>query len=66
MRGSSVAVTISQSISGLPYPATKQKIIEYVRNKGGDTSVQDVITKIPEQIYNNESELRAAINNTLE
>jgi len=48
---------IHNFLSGLPYPSTHKEIIEYARNKGANTGILDVLMKLPDQEFKNESEI---------
>jgi hypothetical protein len=52
--GSSIETQIHQSISGIPYPSSKEEIIEYARSKSGNDGVIDLLNKLPPLEYLNE------------
>ncbi len=48
---------LHQSISGIPFPASRKDVIEYSRNKGASTGIMYLIEKLPEETFRNESEI---------
>lgn len=48
-------------ISGIPYPATCEDIIEYARNKGAPGGIIDLLQKLPDEEYQNESQVIDAL-----
>lgn len=52
--GPSIETQIHQSISGIPYPCSKEDLIEYARSKSGSDGVVDLLNKLPPLDYQNE------------
>ena len=42
---------IAQSLSGIDFPANKQKLAEYARQNNADQDVLEVINKMPDSEY---------------
>lgn len=54
-------VQFHQALSGLPYPATKDEIVAYVRNHTPDNAIFDRITEIKDATYRHETEILRAL-----
>jgi hypothetical protein len=52
---------VHQALSGLPYPATKQDLIEYARARSDNGGVVDILEKLPEMEYNNEPQVLSTL-----
>lgn len=54
---------IRSALSGIPFPATRKDIIEYVRNKGvGDGIIDFFKEKLPDQEFNKQSHILSSLN----
>lgn len=52
---------IHQAISGIPYPATKEELIEYARTKTENGGVVDLLEELPGMDYANEPQVLSTL-----
>lgn len=48
---------VHQAISGIPYPASKEDLVEYARARSENGGVVDLLSKLPEMEYSNEPQV---------
>ncbi len=54
-----------QSLSGIPFPATRKDIIEYARNKGASGGIIYVLEKLPDRHFKSEADVLDSLNGEL-
>lgn len=53
---------INSYLSDIPYPSTKEDMIEFAKSHGDGNSFLDKLDRIPEGMYESPEEVRSAIN----
>lgn len=49
--GGHSTATIAQVLSGIDFPADKQKLVEYAQKNNADSEILDTINQMPESEY---------------
>lgn len=52
---------VHQSISGIPYPASREELIEYARARSDNGGVVDQLEKLPDIEYHNEPQVLSTL-----
>jgi hypothetical protein len=52
---------VNEYIDDLPYPATKDDIVEFARSQGADMDVTDTLDQLPNQDYETPADVEAAL-----
>ncbi|MBK1988915.1 DUF2795 domain-containing protein [Sphaerospermopsis aphanizomenoides BCCUSP55] len=47
------AVDISRSLSGIDFPANKQKLVNHARDKNASQEIIEILQEMPEREYDN-------------
>jgi hypothetical protein len=60
-KSSTLKNNIHQSISGIPYPASKEELIEYASTHGTSGEVIDLLEKLPPIEFQNEPQVLSTL-----
>ena len=52
---------VHQAIGGIPYPATKEELVEYARVRSDNGSVVNLLEKLPDIEYANEPQVLSTL-----
>src|SRR3989344_4949548 len=57
MKNNSKISQTREALNGILYPISKEKLIEFERNKGGNSRMLDILVNLPKKTFKNESEI---------
>lgn len=52
---------INDYIDDLPYPATKEEVLDFARSQGADMDVMDTLDQLDDQEYETPADVEAAL-----
>lgn len=55
---------VNDYLDDLPYPATREDIINFARNQGAEVDVIDTLDQLPDQDYETPADVEAALGET--